>query len=416
MAKGNAKNKTSPALVKAAAELEAVPSDLTAWWRLCAALGAAGETKEAFEAMRKLGLAAAQLGQVALAAACARGLAADGKGLDSKAVVDRIAALHAAGSEVIDKQARRLPPPRIPTGVPVAATAAATTAEAVGAARRAIASAEAMAADRTPSSYAPTPLITALEADDVGPFIASMELREFAVGDVLVAAGAPAKSLFWLARGAVEVVRHEASLGVIRANAFFGEIALVGATVRTATVKAIEPTVVLELSADAMEQAASKAPKLARLVARYARARLLDAVMRTSDLFSRLSADERTAILPRFTTQIFESGSALIAKDTDNAALFVLAAGTAEVRDGHRIVASLGPGDGVGEMSLLSQQPAMADVVATAPVIALRLDKAAFDEIGLAHPGLLAEVYRLKLAREDLNRGDVIHDAAELIV
>jgi CRP-like cAMP-binding protein len=53
--------------------------------------------------------------------------------------------------------------------------------------------------------------------------------------------------------------------------------------------------------------------------------------------------------------------------------LIAIEEGTAEVlRNGQRI-ASLGPGDLIGEMGLLSREPRNADVIATSPMLVLKL-------------------------------------------
>ncbi|HUH03207.1 MAG TPA: cyclic nucleotide-binding domain-containing protein, partial [Kofleriaceae bacterium] len=228
--------------------------------------------------------------------------------------------------------------------------------------------------------------------------------------------GQPARALFWIARGAVQVTRGEHQLGELRSGAFFGEIALVGGTTRTAAVTCLEESWLLEIPAADVEKLAARQPKLAKVLAEYARARLLANVMRTSELFLRLDEGERKELLTRFTTRMIEPGGMLIERGVPNDTLFVLVSGQAEVRDGKTHLATLTPGDGVGEMSLLSRRPAVADVIATDAVAVLTISRADFDQVAVKHPGLLAEVYRLKVEREHANTDALIHDAEDLIV
>jgi CRP-like cAMP-binding protein len=401
-------------LAALAAQLAETPADLGGWLSVAAALAAAGERKHAGLAFAKLGDAANALGQVALAVACARLLVQHKQPKQAATLVDAIGARHCHGSKVLDWKARPTPPAKatgaaIDVGTPTLEQAVASAMEAIDAAAK-------HAADRTPTSLAPTPLVHVLTTADFRALVDVVQVRKRGAGNVVMEVGQPARALFWIARGAVDVTRGEHQLGELRSGAFFGEIALVGGTTRTAQVTCQEDTWLLEIPAADVEKLAVRQPKLAKVLAEYARARLLANVMRTSELFLRLDETERKQLLERFSTRMIEPGAKLIANGVPNDTLFVLVSGQAEVRDGSAVIASLAPGDGVGEMSLLSRQPAVADVVATEAVAVLTLSRADFDQVAVKHPGLLAEVYRVKVEREQVNTEAVIHDAEDLIV
>jgi CRP-like cAMP-binding protein len=79
------------------------------------------------------------------------------------------------------------------------------------------------------------------------------------------------------------------------------------------------------------------------------------------------------------------------------------------------VLAELGPGAAVGEISLVSGAPAVADVVAIEPAVLLRLSRKDFDAVGKRHPELVKEVEKLVVARETANRA-LFQDASDLIV
>lgn len=54
-------------------------------------------------------------------------------------------------------------------------------------------------------------------------------------------------------------------------------------------------------------------------------------------------------------------------------------------------LATLGPGEGFGEMSLLTGEPASASVIAEGECVTLALDRAAFNDLSLRHPQLLRD-------------------------
>ncbi len=401
---------TTP-IVHAAAALAAAPADLDRWLEL-ASLLAAAHAPDANRAFAELGRAASLGGQVAVAVACARWLAPREGGATAAAeLLDHVVALHAAGSPRVDVTARPRPPGSAPAVLP---PLGADPADELGNAREAIARAATAAIGRAPGSYAPTPLVSSLPPAELRELLAVVTQRVAAAGEVVIETGAPARSLFWIARGAVRVTRGEHMLGELHAGAFFGEIALVGGTTRTATVTCTSDAWLLEIPAAELEVAAARAPRLGQLLAHHARARLLANVMRTSELFTRLAEDDRAELLARFTTAIVPAGEVIIARGAEGLALSVIVSGRCAVR-GLGPEVELGPGEVVGEMALLARRPAVADVVATEATVILRLARDEFEAIAVKYPALLAEVYRLVLAREQENRAPVV-DAADLVV
>jgi CRP-like cAMP-binding protein len=402
-------------LARGVAALEAAPSDLGVWLDLGAALAAAGKRDEAVDVMTALGDAASELGQVALAVACARWLAEQKATKPAEALVGRIARTHCADSERIDRSSRPRPPlPPISSGER-RAVAPTSFDEAVARAGKAVAAAAAAARARAGTKLPPTPLLSGLAAPDVERLIGVARLVRHPAGHVVLDVGQPAASLYWLARGAATAARDGEALGELRSGAFFGEIALVAGTTRTARVECTEPSWLLDIPAASLEQLAAKAPRLATVLAEYARSRLLANVMRTSALFQRLDDAERRVLLGRFESRLVAEGGLIVRQGEDNERLHVVVSGRCEVRDGGDVVATLGVGDGFGESSLLRRAPAAADVVALEPTVTLSLSRASFDDIAVKHPELLAEVYKLLVERERQNQA-ITHDATDLII
>jgi hypothetical protein len=81
--------------------------------------------------------------------------------------------------------------------------------------------------------------------------------RRYKAGANVVRQGDPANHFYIVTDGCVEVLRENGStrvIGAFRAGYHFGEIALLGQEVRTATVRASEPTQALELPARAFRR------------------------------------------------------------------------------------------------------------------------------------------------------------------
>ncbi|HEU5057684.1 MAG TPA: cyclic nucleotide-binding domain-containing protein [Kofleriaceae bacterium] len=408
------------ALGHAAARLVMFPNNLGAWWELAQALTAAGQKELARKAYSELGMAASRLGHAALAVACARALDAAGEEKAADKLIDHIARDHGRGSRRIDPAIRSAPPAPPPaepslTGAPPA-DAPTELEPARAMAEKAIKAAAAASKGRAPDTLAPIPLIGVLDAGEMRELCSVMELRRLQKGDVVVDVGQPADALYWIARGSVSVARGDKFLGELVPNQFFGEIALVlGDAERTARVTAAMRALLLVIPAEQVEKVAASQPRLGKVLANHARARLLATVMRTSELFQRLDDEERTKLLPLFETEMFAAGDTIIHKGAEDQRLVVVASGRCQMRDGDTVLAELETGDGMGEASLLTRRPAPCDVVAVEQTVVLSLAREKFDEVAVNHPGLLAEVYRLLVQREQENRA-LVHDASELVI
>ena len=113
--------------------------------------------------------------------------------------------------------------------------------------------------------------------------------------------------------------------------------------------------------------------------------------------------------------EILDEKLKLTPEGLPNEHLWVVVAGRCEVRTAGGSIAELGPGAAVGEISLVSGEPAVADVIAVEPAVLLRLSRQDFDVVAGKYPTLLAEVQRLVVARETANRA-LFQDASDLIV
>ena len=90
-------------------------------------------------------------------------------------------------------------------------------------------------------------------------------------------------------------------------------------------------------------------------------------------LFSHLSQDEAHRLAAFATETSLAEGQILMKQGDYSTELIAIEEGTADVlRDGEKI-ASLGAGDLIGEMGLLTREPRNADVIATSPMRVIKL-------------------------------------------
>src|SRR5215212_4906402 len=102
-------------------------------------------------------------------------------------------------------------------------------------------------------------------------------------------------------------------------------------------------------------------------------------------LFANCSKREMARLLSRVGTESVEAGHTLFVEGAPSTNLYLILSGSAVVRKKGRRVARLGPGDVVGELSVILGTPRTATVEAETPIEWLVLDRAAlrkaFDEV-----------------------------------
>jgi CRP/FNR family transcriptional regulator, cyclic AMP receptor protein len=90
-------------------------------------------------------------------------------------------------------------------------------------------------------------------------------------------------------------------------------------------------------------------------------------------IFSELSPEEAMR-LAAFATETSAADGQILMKEGDySTELIAIDEGTADVIQGGKQIASLKPGDLIGEMGLLAREPRNADVIATSPMRLIKL-------------------------------------------
>src|SRR5262245_53300823 len=100
--------------------------------------------------------------------------------------------------------------------------------------------------------------------------------------------------------------------------------------------------------------------------------------LRHSPLFEDVPDHLISEFLSRAVTRQLAAGERLLAADTDNATLFLVASGAVAVQfsGGVRPHLHIGPGECVGELSVIDQSRVSTDVVALEPTVVLGVHRA----------------------------------------
>lgn len=254
------------------------------------------------------------------------------------------------------------------------------------------------------------PLYGALVPNTLAKLLEIQEVREIEAGKIAIVQGEEGREAFTVARGILKAVRKdshgETVLAALGPGAIFGEMALVSQAPRAASVYAEEPCELLVVSRENLEELAGEAPVIARELVDFCQGRMVSNLMRHSAFLSAVKANQRRELIDRFQMRAFEAGEVIVRQGQNRAGLFLLASGAVQVSsndsDGDRVVlAELGPGEVVGEISLVLRRPATADVIAVVPTVAMELTQERFQEVIREHPTVLSELYELATKREE---------------
>lgn len=253
------------------------------------------------------------------------------------------------------------------------------------------------------------PLFGALEHGPLKQLLAAIRIEEVSGNNEIVRQGDPGDEAFVVARGLLKVTRRqggdETLLAQLGPGAIFGEMALMSSAPRSATVVALEPTQLLVLARSELETAAQSTPQLSQELALFCRGRMQLNLIRQARVLSGLAVQQRAELLAQLESRFFEKGQPLIKREQEAERIYLIASGCVSVSmpegSDRLVLATLGPGDVVGEISMVLRRPASADVIAMHPSVAFEITREQLRTLMRRYPPLLVELYELATRRED---------------
>ena len=264
----------------------------------------------------------------------------------------------------------------------------------------------------------PMPLFSELDEEAFVETVKRLHYKRVAKGTKLLVEGQSGNTLLVVASGHVRVEKGGHQLAKLGPGMVLGEMALLTGAPRSATVIADEEVEIFELARTDVEQLAKAKPRVAEELVEYCRKRIIGNLLRTSPLFAKFDDEARYSLIDRFKRVGYQPGAKLITQGQEGQGLFVIATGDVQVnvqKDGGDVVtvANLGPGQVVGEISLLHSQPANATVVAHSLVGALFLPRNDFQDVLKKHPDVHA--YLKGLSADRLKATQAAHDDHEVL-
>jgi CRP-like cAMP-binding protein len=237
-----------------------------------------------------------------------------------------------------------------------------------------------------------TPLFAGLPHQAFANLVEQLALVPLERGAVLFHEGDPGDALYVIVEGELAVQAEgppRVEMGRLGPGAFIGEVALMTDQPRSATVAAVTDAELIRIDRVTLSNVLANHGEVLAAVLRFVRDRLVDRWTRTSPLFRPFGDSERAELAGRFRFLEIDSGTKLLGAGDRPDGLYIVLAGQFAVRRGGVTVATLGPGDLIGETALLAGGAFKSDVVARCKSLALCLPAADFRELIMTHPHVL---------------------------
>lgn len=338
---------------------------------------------------------------------CARVLEAHGA--DSSDLLAALIVHYGSESELLGKVAARVALPADALPVPVPDVRQPAPPDAVA---NALARAEAATAAYAdfPDALHPIPLLSNLSEAALRRVLGTLVLRRLPAGALVIREGEPGHSFFFVAGGRLRVfatdgLGRQTELAELGEGAVFGEMALISAQPRSASVACLTDADVLEVTRQSLSALADELGAVAEALHGFTRERLLGNLMATSPLFKPFNRMQQRDLLRRFTSHDVAPGTVIIHEGEEGRGLFVVLAGELDVSrrasDGSTVpLGGLKTGDVFGEMSLLRNARTTATVVAQRPATVLFLARESVERIVGAVPEIKSYLEALAEDRE----------------
>lgn len=223
----------------------------------------------------------------------------------------------------------------------------------------------------------------------------------FLADDIIIGEGERGDALYIIIHGVVSVYKGNKEITTLSNGDFFGEMALFGTQVRTATVKAKHPSTLLRLSRQDVLQLASEGTELKHRLAHIKEERetqtyLLDLV----PLLRGLSSEILDLLVDKTMALRFKPGDVVMTEGKSGDHMLIIIHGAVSVYRDRKLIAELKEGDFFGEMALLGDQLRTATVKVKEQATLLKLNRRYILQIAENFPELKVRLEKAKASRE----------------
>jgi CRP-like cAMP-binding protein len=389
------------------AVVAAEPTDFAARLRAADCLAALGEVAGAVAVYRAVGWYGLASGHPLLAVVVAR--ITEAHGVEADDLLAALVVRYGRESELLGKMAARIALPAAGAEVAMPDLAAPVAPDFVAAAAHRLAHCLDEFEDY-PEAVHPIPLLSELSEDAFRRVLKTLVVRRLPDGAPVIREGEAGESFFFIANGLVRVfdidgLARERELAQLGENAVFGEMALLSAQPRSASVSVVGEAELIEVTRTSLGALADELDAVAEALHRFTRDRLLKNLMASAPLFRPFNRPQRLDLLRRFTTHDVAPDTPIINQGEAGRGLFVVLSGELDVTrveesGASTPLATLRAGEVFGEVALLRGSPTIATVTASRPSTVLFLAREYVDRLVAGVPEIRSYLDGLAEERE----------------
>ncbi len=260
--------------------------------------------------------------------------------------------------------------------------------------------------------FSEIPLFSELTSQELRFLVSEIQSKTFQQDEVVCGEGQDGDSLMVISRGKVGIFKHlskgrELLVRTLGEGDFFGEFGFFTDHKRHATVRALMPSEIFEISRDVLNRILHRHPRVEEVLLHFYEERVLDLFLSVSPLLRGLSPSERDEILGRFHPISLPEDTLIFNGGDSPRSLYLIKNGEVEIflpnPKGRRVVLSnLKSGDFFGEIGPLLNRPRMASARTTRPSELLELKKEDLEAFLHQYPKMresLMEISRRRLTQ-----------------
>lgn len=241
----------------------------------------------------------------------------------------------------------------------------------------------------------------ALDNETRARLLTQAQRVRFKPGEVILREGDTAADVYAVVTGRLRVTQGDPPVVVAMpaAPVMVGEMAILTGATRNATVTAITPVAAYRFADETFRYLAANNPEFARQLAAFAAIRDGTNFLRRSSPFADLPAAVVETLAAKLEPTAFAPGDVVLREGERGDDAYLLREGEVEVLRGERVLATLGPGAFVGEVSALTGTARTATVRARTAVSAFRLSGEVVRPVVKKHQALIGRLEGTMQAR-----------------
>jgi CRP-like cAMP-binding protein len=257
-----------------------------------------------------------------------------------------------------------------------------------------------------------------LSGEELLAIASYLRARRFAPGDIVFGAGDEPNGLYLIEDGLIRLITPEpdGNFSELREGDAFGEMTVLSGKRYTATARAAEESVLWQLTPADFEELTARHPSIRQTLSRVLREwlSLEDQVvaqerLKEVPLFAELPPDALAALAEVLLLCHVPAGQIIFAQDDPGDALYLIESGQVEVATsshstGETARATLGEGDSLGEMALLTGKTRTTTARAMSHANLWALYRTDFDTLIIRHPSIsvaLTQALRTRLSQAE---------------